>query len=83
MWGVREKVSLLLDHGHRDAWDYPLGLVVQEADLVVARISQQAALYGHIIQSAVSAAPNGLISGPVQQKLFAGFTKLMTRLGGG
>lgn len=51
--------------------------------MVVSRLSLQAALYGRIIQSAVSAAPNGMIAGPVQQKLMDGFTKMMTRLGGG
>lgn len=83
MWGVRDKVSLLLDHGHPDAWVYPLGLVVQEADIVVSRFNQQAALYGRIIQSAVSASPNGMIAAPAQQKLMDGFTQMMTRLGGG
>lgn len=76
-------MSLLLAHGHSEAWSYPLGHVVQETDLVVTRLNQQMAMNAVIIQSAVSAVPNGFIEKSVQQKLFDGFSSLLKRLGGG
>lgn len=36
-------MSLLLDHGHRHARDYPLGMVYEEALLVVERMNQEEA----------------------------------------
>lgn len=41
MWGVRRQVSLLLDHGHRYARFYPLGMVWDEARIVVDRMNQE------------------------------------------
>lgn len=58
MWGARRQVSLLLDHGHRDARFYPLGMVWEEAMIVVERMNQELAsqmalmqLVGHSVMS--------------------------------
>jgi len=34
-------VNMLLDHGHPEAWEYPLGLVDDEARLVIDRLNSQ------------------------------------------
>ena len=36
-------MSLLLDHGHRHAWFYPIGMVWEEAQLVVERMNHEEA----------------------------------------
>lgn len=43
MWGLRRQVSLLLDHGHPHARRYPVGMVWEEAMLVVERMNREAA----------------------------------------
>jgi len=58
MWGVRRQVSLLLDHGHQHARFYPIGMVFEEAMIVVERVNQETAshmalmnLVGHAVMS--------------------------------
>lgn len=54
MWGIRRKVSLLLDHGHSAANRYPIGRVVDEAELVVERLNGFEATRAILIQSAMA-----------------------------
>lgn len=58
VWGIRGQVSLLLDHGHPEAWSYPVGLVMQESELVVDRLNAAAGTNALLLQMAVSTVPN-------------------------
>ena len=58
VWDVREQCSLLLDHGHPDAWSYPVGQVFVEADFVVRRMNVRSANEALLAQMAVSTIPN-------------------------
>lgn len=40
---MREQVSLLLDHGHSQARKYPVGMVWDEARIVISRINKEEA----------------------------------------
>lgn len=55
MWGVRKQVSLLLDHGHQHARFYPLGMVWDEAQIVVERLNQEEASRTALLQLAGAA----------------------------
>ena len=55
MWGVRRQVSLLLDHGHRHARFYPIGMVWEEAQIVVERVNHEEASRTALLQIAGSA----------------------------
>jgi hypothetical protein len=48
-------VSLLLDHGHQYARHYPIGMVWEEAQIVVQRINQELASSTALLQIAGSA----------------------------
>lgn len=50
---MREQVSLLLDHGHRDARGYPLGLLSEEAEIVIARLNKAEATRAGLLKMAV------------------------------
>lgn len=52
MWGVRRQVSLLLDHGHQHARFYPIGMVWEEAQIVVERTNQEEASRTALMQLA-------------------------------
>lgn len=52
MWGLRRQVSLLLAHGHPFARKYPVGMVWEEATLVVERINREAASNTALLQLA-------------------------------
>ena len=52
MWGLRRQVSLLLDHGHPGARQYPVGMVWDEAMLVVERMNREAASNTALLQMA-------------------------------
>lgn len=56
MWGVRRQVSLLLDHGHHGAQFYPVGMVWEEAEILVQRINQEEASRTSLLRLAASAA---------------------------
>lgn len=58
MKGVHSQVSLLLDHGHPQAFFYPVWLVSAEAELVAKRISAQMATQASLLQMAISTIPN-------------------------
>jgi hypothetical protein len=47
-------VSLLLDHGHSDARFYPLGMVWDEAEIVVERMNQEDASRTVLLQLAAA-----------------------------
>lgn len=55
MWGVRRQVSLLLDHGHQYARFYPVGMVWEEAQIVVERVNHEEASRTALLQIAGSA----------------------------
>ena len=55
MWSIRRQVSLLLDHGHPDAGRYPIGMVWDEAELVVERENRRIATEATFTNLAVSA----------------------------
>lgn len=55
MWGLRKKVSLLLDHGHLQARQYPVGMVWEEAQIVVNRWNQEEASRAALLNKAVAA----------------------------
>ena len=52
MWGLRKQVSLLLDHGHKDARHYPVGMVWDESEIVVERVNRELASQATIMQAA-------------------------------
>lgn len=54
MWGVRRQISLLLSEGHADARYYPIGMVWDEAKLVVERRNRQFATEALLTQLAVA-----------------------------
>ncbi len=45
-------MNLLLDHGHPAAWDYPLGMLGDEVELVVDRQNRQMATEAILAQAA-------------------------------
>lgn len=53
MWGIRRQISLLLAEGHQDARHYPIGMVWDEAKLVVERRNRAHATDAMLIQLAV------------------------------
>lgn len=54
MWATREKVSLLLSNGHGSAWNYPLGMVRDEVEMIVKRDNRVMGTMGTLIQSALT-----------------------------
>ena len=70
-----------MDHGHPDAWRYPIGFLLLEAGLVIDRVNGLEAVRGRVTQAAVAAAPNGLLSRVglgKTQKAFEGLLKALT-----
>lgn len=55
MWGFRRQVSLLLDSGHAHAFQYPLGMVWEEARLVVERRNHTSAHETALLHAAAAA----------------------------
>ena len=55
MRGLRHRVSLLLDHGHPNAWDYSVGKVTIEAELVEERQDKRSASNAALHQMAILA----------------------------
>lgn len=55
MWGLRKQVSLLLDHGHLQARQYPIRMVWEEARIVVERINQEEASRTTLLHAAAAA----------------------------
>lgn len=47
-------VSLLLDHGHPQASEYPVGMLWDEADLVVERVNSRLSTEAVLIQLAAA-----------------------------
>lgn len=69
MWGLRRQVSLLLDHGHREARFYPVGMVWEEARIVVERMNQEEASRTALLQMAGSAVMSKKASQTLQKIL--------------
>jgi hypothetical protein len=55
MWHLRRQVSLLVAEGHVQAAHYPVGMVFDEAQLVVERLNRAEATRAVLLQMAVSA----------------------------
>ena len=72
--GVRRQVSLLLDHGHPHAWNYPIGMVRSESLLVEERLNNSYATTAILLQMAVSAVLSEE-AGKEFQKTIEGLTK--------
>lgn len=51
---MRRQVSLLLDHGHKHAHSYPIGMVSDEASLVAERLNRLEATRAILVQMAIS-----------------------------
>lgn len=49
------KASLLLSEGHSMAYDYPLGMLSEQAEIVIERINGIIVLEAVVLQSAMSA----------------------------
>ncbi len=83
MWGLRKQVSLLLDHGHPDAPDYPLAFMWEESQLVVERINSMLATETSLLDAAVSTgiAQFGKEAGKAR-RLFADLIKRLSGDGG-
>ncbi len=73
-------MSLLLSHGHTDAWSYPLGLLFLEAGIVVDRLNTQAATDASLLQLAISTIPNMSVKPTATKKLAATFQKTVKAL---
>jgi len=54
MWGIRRQISLLLAEGHPEAPHYPIGMVWDEARLVVERHNGAHATQAVLVQLAVA-----------------------------
>lgn len=75
MWGLRRQASLLIAHGHSAAWEYPVSMLWQEAQLVVERANQEEASRAVLMQAAI-----GSVLGKEGQKHFK---KILKELNGG
>lgn len=53
MRGLRAQASLLLANGHTDALEYPVGMVWEEAELVVERKNAELANLAVVMQAAM------------------------------
>jgi len=72
MWALRGSVSLLLDHGHPLARLYPLGMMMDEASIVIRRINN-----GQVTQATLL---QGAVSGVLSKKANKEFQKQISRL---
>ena len=81
MWGVRQKVSLLLANGHPQAADYPLGMVRDEAEMINQRVGQHLAAEATVLQAAVGTTVM-FSSKQSAKKAWDHFAKLVNRLMG-
>ena len=72
MWNLRGNVSLLLGHGHPQARLYPLGMLMDEASIVVRRANN-----GHVTQATLL---QGAVSGVLSKKANKEFQKQINRL---
>ena len=67
-------MSLLLDHGHPNAGSYPLGLLGQEAELVVERLNRLEATRTALLQMAVGSV--------LSEKVHKGLSEMLKTMGG-
>lgn len=66
--------------GHADAWSYPLGLVLLEAQLVIERLNAEKATNATILRMAVSTIPNMNVKPSDTKKLGESFRELIAKL---
>jgi hypothetical protein len=72
VWGIRRQVSLLIGHGHTQAHRYPVGMVWDEARLVVEHLNRLEATRALLLQMAVSSV--------LSEQAGEEFTKVIARL---
>lgn len=75
LWGLRKQVSLLLDHGHSRAGRYPVGMLQDEAGIVIERMNNDWATAGLVANAAHAATKS--------KKAVEVFSDLIARLTGG
>lgn len=80
--GARRQVSLLLDHGHPDAWSYPVGFLFEEAAVVRERLDGLLATQAGLMQMALCSVPNMSVKPTATKKAVARFNDLLKRLQG-
>ena len=66
---------MLLDHGHRDAREYPIGMVWDECQIVVDRTNASEATRGYVLQMAVSSGMGSKKAHKELQRLIKEWTK--------
>lgn len=74
-------MSLLLSHGHPDAASYPIGMLADEASIVVDRVASEQASAVTLQQMAMSTVPNMGIKPATTKRamrLFQGAVKMLT-----
>jgi len=79
---LRRQVSLLLANGHRDAQEYPVGLVFEESQLAVDRINGMLATEATILHAVMATAVSAFGKKGSAQKANAALSKLIKDLGG-
>lgn len=75
-------MSLLLDHGHSDAASYPIGMVTDEAALVVARTSAEQAALATLVQAALTTVPNMNVKPSSTKKAAGLFQRIIKMMSG-
>jgi len=72
----------LLDHGHPEAWSYPLGFLWLESTLVSDRVNALAAQQAQLMQLAVSTIPNMSVKSSGTKSMLELFRKTMKMMTG-
>lgn len=73
---------MLLDHGHPDAANYPIGMLMDEASLVADRMGVEQAAMGIVFQAALMTMPTMGVKESSMKKAHKMFTDLLDRLTG-
>lgn len=71
---------MLLDHGHPDAWQYPLPMVFAEAKLVSRRLDVQTASHMSLLQLALFSQPSENVKPAATKKMGQKFADLLKGL---
>lgn len=79
---MRRQASLLVAHGHPEAVSYPVGMMMDEAFVVHARLSEEAASRATMMQAALATVPNMGVKPTTTDKARTAFTGLIKRLTG-
>jgi len=78
--GLRSQVSMLLDHGHPDAWIYPLPFLIAESKIVDTRMREHLASTSTMQQMALSTVPNMNVKPQATTSALKRFTKAIEDL---